>query len=146
MPIEVKRDRYGIYEYSNGLIKVDITDTIDHIWMLYHPDSVSWTWSVERYHLSDKSCVIEVLADREWIKTVAVLQPTNPMRESTLKSIIRKYEHCSTMSQQALDILRKEIQLNGYNQDYFYYADRFDKRNALYVLDRVFGGYGLQCI
>lgn len=141
MPVEVKRDRFGIYEYSNGLVKVDITDTIDRIWMLYHPDKVSWTWSIERFYISDKSCVIEVLADRDWIQTIALLHPTKPMRESTLKSIFRKYTLCSPMSKQAVEILKREIQLNGYSQDYFYHADRFSKSNALYVLDRVFGGY-----
>lgn len=134
MPVDVKTDRFGIYEYSNGLCKVDITDTIDRIWMLYHPDTVSWTWSIERFHLSDTGCIIEVLADRDWINTIMMIHPTRPMRESTLKGILRKYYHISEMSKQALDILKREIQLSGYNQHYFYYADRFD--NVQHCLEK----------
>ena len=134
-PTHTVRDRYGIYVFSDRqLLKVDITDARDKVWMLFHPMTDTWTWEISRYHI-DKVCISELLADRDWVDT-ACLWPCWPMRERTLKSIVRKYQNMSKTSHYVLRILQAEIE-KTYDYNYWYYADRFPHSNVLDLLERI---------
>lgn len=91
-------------------------------------------WHVERQHVTDKGCIVEILASNPWCNSIASRVSDLAMKRSTFDSIIKRF-NTTPMGKNVIDIIEKSLCKNGYDYVYFDHVERSKKEPLLISLD-----------